>query len=172
MSPVPVISRQTTWKSEVVKLIVNFRRNAYLKLRGGSNSNEVCLATEKMDRKNNTVENISKNFSQTLDSVLTMANITNRQKDSWSLKKSFNDLFYWTYPHFLKLIIQYRPKWIRLLFKMLLWLKHASYRLGNCGIWKSLNCRFRNTPNLLRLLISGLRKLSLKIKVWNLKCEF
>ena len=97
VSPVPVISRQTTWKSEVVKLIVNFRRNAYLKLRGGSNSNEVCLATEKMDRKNNTVENISKNFSQTLDSVLTMANITNRQKDSWSLKKSFNDLFYWTY---------------------------------------------------------------------------
>ena len=77
----------------------------YLKSRGGSNSNEVCLATEKMDRKNNTVENISKNFSQTLDSVLTMANITNRQKDSWSLKKSFNDLFYWTYPHFLKLII-------------------------------------------------------------------
>lgn len=73
----------------------------YLKSRGGSNSNEVCLATEKMDRKNNTVENISKNFSQTLDSVLTMANITNRQKDSWSLKKSFNDLFYWTYPHFL-----------------------------------------------------------------------
>ena len=108
VSPVPsnpVISRQTTRKSEVVELIVNFRRNAYLKFRGGSNSNEVCLATEKMDRKNTTIENISKNFSQTLDSVLTMANITNRQTDSWSMKKSYNDLLNSTYHHFLKLIM-------------------------------------------------------------------
>ena len=68
--------------------------------------------------------------------------------------------------------LQYRPKLIGLLFKPLLWLKYASYRLGNGGIWKSLNCWFRNTPNLLRMLISGLRKLSLKIKGWNLKCAF
>ena len=47
-------------------------------------------------------------------------------------------------------VLQYRPNLIGLLFKPLLWLKYASYRLGNGGIWKSLNCWFRNTPNFLR----------------------
>ena len=52
------------------------------------------------------------------------------------------------------------------------YLTSTSYRLGNGGIWKSLNCWFRNTPSLLRMLISGLRKLSLKIKGWHLKCAW
>ena len=43
-----------------------------------------------MDEKNTTLENISKNFSQTLESVLTLANITNRQTDSWLTNELLN----------------------------------------------------------------------------------
>ena len=64
--------------------------------------------------------------------------------------------------------LQYRPKLIGLVFKLLLWPKYSSYRLGIGAIRKILNWGFQNTSNLLRLLISGLRKLSLKVEGRNL----
>ena len=68
--------------------------------------------------------------------------------------------------------LQYRPKLIGLVFKLLLWPKYSSSRLGIGAIRKILNWGFQNTSNLLRLLISGLRKLSLKLEGRNLKCTF
>ena len=69
-------------------------------------------------------------------------------------------------------VIQYRPKLIGLVFKLLLWPKYSSYRIGIGVNRKIMNWGFQNTSNLLRLLIPGPRKLSFKLEGRNLKCTF
>ena len=68
--------------------------------------------------------------------------------------------------------IQYRPKLIGLVFKLLLWPKYSSYRIEIGVNRKIMNWGFQNTSNLLRLLIPGPRKLSFKLEGRNLKCTF